>query len=94
MDKDEWKVDSLIDAYAYGYAFKDNIKNVSHYQGKDGLEVFQVQESFIGDLKGMQAFRCCNVIKYILRFQKKNGLEDLKKARRYLDLMISEVENG
>lgn len=72
----------------------DKIKNVSHYQGKNGLEVFQVQESFIGNLAGMQAFRWCNVVKYILRFQKKNGIEDLKKARRYLDLMISEVENG
>lgn len=71
-----------------------NIKNVSHYQGKNGLEVFEVQENFIGELKGMQAFHWCNVVKYILRFQKKNGLEDLKKARRYLDLMISEVENG
>ncbi|WP_249629112.1 DUF3310 domain-containing protein [Streptococcus uberis] len=92
MDKKVNKFDSPMDAYAY--AFKDSIKNVSHYQGKDGLEVFEVQENFIGDLAGMQAFHWCNVVKYILRFQKKNGIEDLKKARRYLDLMISEVENG
>lgn len=72
----------------------DNIKNVSHYQGKDGLEVFEVQENFIGDLAGVQAAYWWNIVKYILRFQGKNGLEDLKKARRYLDLMISEVENG
>lgn len=80
-----WEIDELN---------KDNVKNVSHYQGKDGLEVFEVQENFIGDLAGVQAAYWCNVVKYILRFQKKNGLEDLKKARRYLDLMISEGENG
>ena len=29
-----------------------------------------------------------NVIKYISRWQFKNGLEDLKKARHYLDILI------
>lgn len=29
-----------------------------------------------------------NIIKYIMRFDAKNGLEDLKKARVYLDKMI------
>ena len=29
-----------------------------------------------------------NVIKYVSRWRKKNGLEDLKKARHYLDLLI------
>lgn len=33
-----------------------------------------------------------NAIKYLLRFQKKNGLEDLKKARKNLDWLIEEVE--
>jgi hypothetical protein len=29
-----------------------------------------------------------NVIKYVTRYPFKNGLEDLKKARHYIDLMI------
>lgn len=29
-----------------------------------------------------------NVIKYITRHRSKNGLEDLKKARHYIDLII------
>jgi hypothetical protein len=29
-----------------------------------------------------------NVIKYILRFPHKNGLEDLEKARHYVDFLI------
>ena len=34
-----------------------------------------------------------NAIKYMLRFQKKNGLEDLKKARKNLDWLIEEMEH-
>lgn len=34
-----------------------------------------------------------NVIKYVLRWRKKNGIEDLKKARRVLDMMIEMEEN-
>jgi len=29
-----------------------------------------------------------NIIKYVCRYQRKNGLEDLKKARHYLDKLI------
>jgi hypothetical protein len=29
-----------------------------------------------------------NIIKYISRFENKNGLEDLLKARKYLDILI------
>ena len=29
-----------------------------------------------------------NVIKYVMRHKHKNGIEDLKKARHYIDLLI------
>lgn len=35
-----------------------------------------------------------NIIKYVLRHDAKNGLEDLKKARRYLDMFIKFVEGN
>lgn len=38
------------------------------------------------------AFAPGNVIKYVCRHDAKNGLEDLRKARRYLDLMIRQLE--
>lgn len=34
-----------------------------------------------------------NVIKYVTRFRGKNGLEDLKKAKHYIDLLM-EFEYG
>lgn len=44
------------------------------------------REAFAGYLAG-------NVVKYIARYRDKNGVEDLKKARHYLDKLI-EIENG
>ena len=32
-----------------------------------------------------------NVIKYVCRYKDKNGLEDLKKAKQYIDFMIDEI---
>jgi len=34
-----------------------------------------------------------SVVKYVLRWRKKNGIEDLKKARRIIDMMIEMEEN-
>lgn len=33
-----------------------------------------------------------NVVKYTLRYDAKDGLQDLKKARRYLDMQIKKME--
>lgn len=34
-----------------------------------------------------------NVIKYVTRYRDKNGLEDLKKAKHYIDFLIEELIN-
>ena len=70
----------------------DNIIRPNHYASDKGFEVFDVQEAFIHELKGMSASYWCNIVKYILRFQKKNGVEDLKKAKYYLEKLIEEEE--
>ena len=33
-------------------------------------------------------FAAGNIIKYVCRYKTKNGIEDLKKARHYIDLLI------
>jgi hypothetical protein len=33
-----------------------------------------------------------NIIKYVMRYDDKDGLQDLKKARAYLDKKIKEME--
>lgn len=72
----------------------DIVNKPSHYQGTFGLEAIDVVRNFAGDLTAVQGFYWGNAIKYMLRFQKKNGLEDLKKARKNLDWLIKEIENG
>ena len=41
-----------------------------------------------------EAFCRANIIKYIFRYRRKGGLEDLHKARDYLQNLISIVEEG
>jgi hypothetical protein len=33
-----------------------------------------------------------NIVKYVSRWKDKNGLEDLKKARHYIDILIGEQD--
>lgn len=68
------------------------VSHPAHYQSKTGLEVFDVIEAFTSDLEGIEAFDAGNIIKYICRWKHKNGLQDLKKAREYLDHLIKHIE--
>ena len=43
-------------------------------------------------MKNELPFAIGNVIKYVCRHDAKNGVEDLKKARRYLDMLIKQKE--
>lgn len=70
----------------------DMVNNPAHYQSDGGLEVIDVIEAFTDDLKGPEAVCTGNVLKYVCRWKKKNGLEDLKKARWYLDRLIKKLE--
>lgn len=68
------------------------VSHPPHYQSETGMEVIDVIEAFTFDLKGIEAFATGNVLKYICRWKAKNGLQDLKKARCYLDRLINHVE--
>jgi len=35
-----------------------------------------------------------NVVKYVTRFRHKNGLEDLLKAKHYIDFLIEDLNKG
>lgn len=60
----------------------------SHYPdaGKADLIQFAL-ENDIGALE-------FNVFKYLLRWKKKNGMEDLMKAQEYLSRLINYTENN
>lgn len=70
----------------------DMVSHPPHYQSSTGLEVIDVVKAFTADLVGIEATDTGNVIKYICRWKHKNGIEDLKKAKWYLDHLINEIE--
>ncbi len=71
----------------------EQVKHPDHYQTETGLEVIDIIEAATFDLKGVVAFDIGNVLKYICRFTKKNGVQDLEKAREYLDFAINHIKN-
>lgn len=70
----------------------DMVSHPPHYQSSTGLEVIDVIEAFTGDLRGIEATDTGNVIKYICRWKHKNGLEDLEKAKWYLEHLINHIK--
>lgn len=70
----------------------DPVSHPNHYQSKTGLEVIDAIKAFTEDCEGIEGYYTGNVIKYVCRWKRKNGLEDLKKARQYLDWLIEKVE--
>lgn len=66
----------------------DPVSHPNHYQSKTGLEVIDVIRAFTEDLTGVESYYTGNILKYMCRWKKKNGLEDLKKAHQYLDWLI------
>lgn len=67
------------------------VSHPSHYMSETGLEVIDVVEAFTFDLKGIEATDTGNILKYICRWSKKNGLQDLEKAEWYLNHLINHV---
>lgn len=70
------------------------VSHPSHYQSATGLEAIDVIEAFTADLMGIEATDTGNVLKYMCRWKSKNGLQDLKKAKWYLEHLIRHVEKG
>lgn len=66
-----------------------NVNHPNHYQSESGLEVIDVIKAFTADLSGEEAFCIGNAIKYLCRYNKKNGVEDLSKAEWYIERAIS-----
>lgn len=61
-----------------------------HYKGSAvqpwaAMEAWMSHEEFCGFLRG-------NAIKYLARCNKKGGVEDLKKARHYIDKLVETIE--
>lgn len=69
----------------------DMVNNPPHYtSGK--FECIEVMEDALGK-EAVMNFCICNAFKYIFRHKKKNGVEDVQKAKWYLNKYIELEEN-
>lgn len=70
----------------------DPVDHPNHYQVMPGLEAVDLIAHRVRGKEGPVAYHEGNVLKYMLRWEKKNGVEDLRKAARYLEWLIQEVD--
>ena len=70
----------------------EHVNHPSHYT-QGGIECIKCIEASMKP-EGFQDYCKGNVIKYIHRWRDKGGVEDLKKAKVYLNWMIESAENG
>lgn len=63
------------------------------YYQCDGQDLFDHFETGLLSHEEFNGFLVGNVIKYVVRYRGKNGLEDLIKAQTYLDRLIR-LENA
>ena len=69
----------------------DKVNHPSHYTGGK-VECIDALDAATKDLMGIQAVCTANAIKYLWRWKKKNGREDLEKAKWYIDRLLKEVQ--
>lgn len=69
----------------------NKVNHPDHYQNIAGVEAIDILNDVVKDLPGKQAAMLWNAMKYLFRFQKKNGVEDLEKAQNYLQYLIDDI---
>lgn len=87
MHYDDIRADMIDSAIKEEKMAKKDVAEQEHYAyGVQPIEYMKSrfsEEEYSGYLLG-------NVIKYVSRYKKKNGLEDLEKAKVYLNWLIEE----
>lgn len=78
---------SELEPYLSEDTISEQIKKPERYNKRGKLECWDViLDQEMNFLEG-------NIIKYVWRYKEKNGVEDLKKAKVYLDKLIAEMGN-
>ena len=87
------RMKKILSSYTGSKAVKDNVNHPSHYT-QGAIECIDAIKEATKGLLGIEAVCTANIIKYVWRWKFKNGVEDLHKARWYLDRLIEEVSNS
>lgn len=72
----------------------DSVEHPAHYAGT-GIECMDAMASMMGAVAGdvppIAAYWWGNAFKYLWRWRKKNGREDLEKARQCITYLLDEI---
>lgn len=73
----------------------DPVHHPSHYF-RGGIECREVERALLGDscVHGIHALLWMDALEYLWRWDKKGGVQDLRKARECIDSLIEEVEGA
>ena len=94
----KWSDDKL--AIAYDHVYKNMDENVpdmvnhpQHYT-QCGIECIDALKAATVGKRGIEAVCVANVIKYLWRYEEKNGIEDIRKAKWYIERLLKELEES
>lgn len=71
---------------------KEAVNHPDHYN-QAGIECIDAMAAATINKTGIEAVDVSNVIKYLWRYEAKNGVEDVKKAKWYLEHLIKFLES-
>ena len=98
IDGRTWTIDDSYDFYSLAnenepveMTLDDKVSHPTHYTYGE-IEIIDFIEQVTKDYKPELAFAIGNAIKYISRANRKNGKEDLDKARWYLNRVFEKWE--
>lgn len=84
-------LDKCLESIEIYDANPEMVHHPAHYnQGK--VECIDAMAAATVNKRGIEAICVSNVIKYLFRYETKNGLEDVKKAQFYLNRLVDELE--
>lgn len=69
------------------------VEKPPHYTS-GAIECIDAIAAAVEGLQGIEAFDTANAIKYLWRWKRKNGKQDLEKARWYVNHLIGHLEKA
>ena len=71
----------------------DVVAHPKHYT-QGGIECIDALKAATVGKRGIEAVCVANVIKYLWRYEEKNGIEDVRKAKWYIERLLMELEES
>lgn len=71
----------------------DMVNHPKHYN-QGGIECIDALKAATVGKRGIEAVCVANIIKYCWRYEEKNGIEDVRKAKFYIERLLMELEES